>query len=146
MEISVSGLRTSTSDWEAVRNLPREQLPSLTPEQRQVAQKLRIPEEDYARSVLGGQRTTESLLGKTERLARFLQDTLRVKAPEASLERVALNTWEEKFDVEIEINRTSLALRIEENLINDFMEGGSAAAEESLRQMMDVALRTGLPR
>ena len=66
--------------------------------------------------------------------------------PEASLERVALNTWEEKFDVEIEINGTSLALRIEENLINDFREGGSAAAEESLRQMMDVALRTGLPR
>ena len=48
MKISVSGLRTSTSDWEAVRNLPREHLPSLTPEQRQVAQKLRISEEDYA--------------------------------------------------------------------------------------------------
>jgi ribosome-associated translation inhibitor RaiA len=138
MEIVVDGWRSSVADWDAVRNIPREQLPVLSEEQRQVAKKLGIPEQDYARSVLAGERNREALLAKTERLARLLEQ--RIDKAGVRVNRVVLRTFEDRFEVELQIDGRGVPLRIEETLVNDYFDCGSVDAEEKLGRILERAL------
>ncbi|HEY6272661.1 MAG TPA: hypothetical protein VIX19_11825 [Terriglobales bacterium] len=140
MNISVQGVRAEVSDWDAVSMLPARELPALTQEQRQVARTLGIKEEDYARSALTGQRTTEKLIGKTERFARYLQEQVAHAVPSASIEEVALNTWEHRFDVSLRVGQEIVPLRIAEDVIDDLFERGSREAELRLRRVLELTL------
>jgi hypothetical protein len=140
MEIVVDGLRSSVEDWDAVRNIPVEELPALNEGQREVAKKFGIPEAEYARSLLAGERQRDSLLLKTERLARLLQQRLERTGVQAHVTRVALRTFEDRFDVELQVAGKSLRLRIEETLVNDYFDGGSLDAEERLGRILERAL------
>ena len=141
MEIAVDGWRASVGDWKAVRSVPEEDLPELSPEQREVAKKLGIAEQDYARSALAGQRNREALLHKTERFARLLEERLRALGLQGNVNRVMLRTFEHRFDVEIDAGGRSLPLRIEETLVDDYFDSGSADAEERLGRILDRSLR-----
>ena len=141
MDISVEGLRTSITDWEAVRGLPKEKLPPLSPEQREVAKKLQIPEEDYARSALAGQKTMEKLVAKTERFAGYLQQDLRKRVPRANIERVSLNTWDGKFEITVEIDGSRTPLGIAEEVVDDLFESGASDAQRRLERILDLALQ-----
>jgi hypothetical protein len=140
MKVSVVGYRASTADWERVRNLPREQLPPLTPEQKVVADNLKIPEEDYARSALAGQQTQDKLLAKTERFARLLQQKVKQRNPHAVVEHVALITWDHKLEVEIAIDGAPVPLGIDEDIVDDLLEGGSAEADRKLTRIVELAV------
>ena len=141
MNIAVDGLRTSAGDWEAVRNIPREQLPPLNERQREVARKLKISEEDYARSALAGERTRGILFAKTEKLARFLEKEIGKLRPEAKLVQITLRTLDHRFDVEIQEDQAVIPLRISEDLIDDLFESGSAEAEQRLTRILNIAFQ-----
>ncbi len=138
MEIAVDGIRVSPGDWEAIRKVPAGDLPPLTPPQREVARKLGIPEQDYARSALAGERTQESLLRKTERFATLLQRRLAEIAPGATVSRVTLRTLNDRFDVEVAVNNSTLPLRIDEHVVDDLFERGSADAEQRLHRILST--------
>jgi hypothetical protein len=140
MEIAVDGWRTGAADWDAVRSLPVEQLPPLSEEQRSVAKKLGISEQDYARSVVAGERSRESLLSKTERLAKFLEQRLAGLGIKGRISRVTLRTIQDRFDVELQVNDGRLPLRIDEDLVDDFFDGGSEESERELARILDRAL------
>lgn len=140
MEIAVEGWRASAADWEAVRNLPAEEVPRLTDEQREVARKLGAPETDYARSALAGQRTQTVLLQKTEQLGRFLDRRLRAAGRNGEVQRVILRTLEHRFDVTAQLNGRVLQLRIDEDLVDEFFDSGSVEAEHNLTRVVDRAL------
>ena len=140
MNISVQGLRTSIADWEAVKNIPADQLPPLSPEQLEVARKMGISESDYARSAFAGQRTMERMLGKTERFARYLADRCREIAPEARVESVTLNTWDGRFDAVITLARRSLPVRIAEELVDDYFDSASPEMKRRLDQVLSLAI------
>ncbi len=142
MEIVVEGSRVTATDWRAVSSLPADQLPPLTPAQKEVAQKMRIREEDYARSLLANKQGAKYLLAKTERLARFLQQQLRAKEAGGRIDRVTLNTWQESFEVEMTVNGASLPVRIDESIVDDLLERGSAEAEQRLSRIVDITLQT----
>ena len=141
MEIAVDGWRASAVEWNAVRSVPASELPPLSPEQREVAKKLGVAEQDYARSALAGERTREALLRKTERFARLLEHRIDALGLHAKITRVMLRTTEHRFDVEIEVNGRSVPLRIEETLVDDYFDGGSIDAEERLGRILDRAVR-----
>jgi hypothetical protein len=140
MEIAVQGWRSYPAEWQAVRSVPGNELPPLSDEQRQVARKLGIPEEDYARSVLAGQRTQEVLLQKTEGLARFLEQRIEASGLPAIIKKIVLVVVEEKFTVELEVNGRPLVLRIDESIVDDFFDSGSEEAEKKLGRILDRAL------
>jgi hypothetical protein len=94
MQISVQGWKASAGDWEAVRSIPTNQLPELTEEQKAVARKLGISEEDYARSYLAGERTQSALLAKTEMFARLLTKKIYDSGFKATVESVVLRILE----------------------------------------------------
>jgi hypothetical protein len=140
MEITVDGWRASPEDWDAVRSVPVDQLPPLTEQQREVARKLGVPEPDYARSALAGERTQEALLHKTERLARLLADRMQAAGLPGEIARAVLRTFDHRFDVELKVNDRRLPLRIDEDLVDDYFDGGSLEAEERLGRILERAL------
>lgn len=140
MEIAVDGWRSGAADWDAVRNLPEDKLPPLSKEQKEVARKLGIPETDYARSALAGERSRESLLAKTERLARVLSKIFREMNVPAKIESVTLRTFHERFDVLLTIGTHSIPLRIAEGIVDDLFETGSEDAEQRLGRILRMAV------
>lgn len=140
MNISVQGLRTSITDWEAVRNLPTEQLLPLSPEQREVAGKLRISEVDYARSATAGQRTMARMVAKTERFARYLAERLRKVAPQATVETVTLNTWDARFEVSVLLGNHSIPIRFAEEIVDDYFDSGSPEMEQRIERVVSLAI------
>jgi len=143
LNISVEGLRTGVTDWDAVRGLPADKLPSLTPEQQQVAAQMGISQEDYARSALAGKWTSEKLLQKTGRFARWLEGSLRKAEAGAGIESVVLNTWDGKFEVTVRQEGSPVFFKVDENLVDSFFEGGSTAAEERLVRIIGLVFRPG---
>lgn len=101
---------------------------------------MRIPEEDYARSALAGQRTQERLLAKTEQVAKIVQRKFAERSPGAAVEQVALVTWDHKFEIDVVLNGKAMPLRIDEDLFDDVLEGGSAYAEQKLDRILDLIL------
>jgi hypothetical protein len=140
MEISVQGWRASASEWKEVRGIPKDQLPALTKEQKEVAGKLGVSEEDYARSALAGERTQNSLLAKTEAFARLLEKKIKDLGFKAVVENVILQILEHRFDVLLNVNGTKLPLRIKEEIVDDLFEAGSADAEEKLSRILNLTL------
>lgn len=140
MEISVHGWKASPSDWEAVRKLPKDQLPPLTEQQKEVARKLGVSEEDYARSALAGERTQNTLLAKTETFARLLEKKLSELGSKASVENVALQILDDRFEVLLRVNGKLLPLRIKEEIVDDLLESGSADAEEKLSKILNTTV------
>lgn len=142
VEISVYGARTNSADWAAVRDLPRDRLPELTPGQKEVARKFKIPEEDYARSALAEQHGMQRLLAKAHRFARLLQEKIGAIEPAARIQRVRLDTLQGEFEVEVAADGTSVPLEIAEDLVDDLFKRGSEDAEKRLSRILDLALRT----
>jgi hypothetical protein len=141
MQVSVQGWKASPSDWEAVRKIPKDQLPPLTEEQKHVAHKLGVSEEDYARSALAGKRTQDTLLAKTEMFARLLEKKVRDLGFNATVESVALSIIDDRFEVLLQVNGSQrLPLRINEELVDDIFESGSAQANERLGRILDATL------
>jgi len=140
MEIAVDGWRAGAAEREVARSLSPEQLPRLTDEQRSVASKLGIPEEDYARSVVAGERNREALLLKTERLARLLEQRLKASGIGAHVNRVTLRTIQHRFDVELQVNGRMVPFQVEETVVDDYFDSGSNDAEQRLGHILDRAL------
>lgn len=140
MEISVQGWKASPSEWEAVRRLPKAELPPLTEEQKEVARKLGVSEEDYARSALAGERTQNALLAKTETFARLLEKKLRDLGLNANVENVVLQILDDRFEVLLRMNGKLLPLRIKEEIVDDLLERGSAEAEERLARILNATV------
>jgi hypothetical protein len=140
MQISVDGVRGSSSAQEAVERIPAEQLPRLTDTQRQVARQLGASEEGYARMILEGERAQNELLVKTEMFARLLEKKLRELGSKGKIENVVLRTLDEKFEVQVQINGRVIPLKVREDLIDDLFEAGSPHAEERLTRIVRTTL------
>lgn len=140
MQIAVDGPRGSASAQDAVRRIPKEELPLLSDAQKQVARQLGASEEDYARMILEGERAHDELLVKTELFARLLEKKLREIGSQARIKNVLLRTLDEKFEIELDVNGRIVPLRVREELIDDLFEAGSPDAEERLERILRTTL------
>jgi len=143
VKISVDGVRISALEWEGARSVPVEELPPLTQSQREVARKMNVPELEYSRNFLAAERGRTALLDKTERLARFLREQLRHLAPKIVVRQIALSTIEQRFDVDLVDEGTHIPVRIREEIVDDFFEGGSSDAESRIIRVLESAIKYG---
>jgi hypothetical protein len=141
--LGVDGTRTSADEWSQARSIPKEDLPPLSDPQRAAAKSLGVSEEAYARMVFASERTSKKLLTKTERLARFLAEKLRGAGSKATVEDVTLRTLENRFDVAIKLNGDVIPLRIDEDVVDDLFESGSAEADQRLARILSAMI--GIP-
>jgi hypothetical protein len=72
-EIVVSDHTTSVEEWDRAQKAPRSELPKLSAEQKDLAKKFEIPEEEYARSVLAGMYGDDRMKSRARRLGQVVQ-------------------------------------------------------------------------
>jgi hypothetical protein len=138
VKIGVDGMRFGAKESQEAYSIPKEDLPPLTDGQREVARKLGISEEGYARSFVAGERTSEWLLEKTARFANLLQRKVAAIRPEAKVEAVFLRTTERRFDIVLKLCGREVPLRVSEDLVDDLFESGSRQAERGLERLLQL--------
>jgi hypothetical protein len=89
--------------------------------------------------VVAGERSREALLVKTERLARLLEQRIAALGIDGRINRVTLRTIQDRFDVEVQVNGRILPLRIDEAVVDDYFDSGSADSEQRLPHILDRA-------
>jgi hypothetical protein len=140
MELVIEGWRAGGEERKEANSVPASQLPSLSEEQKKVAKKMGISEEDYARSAFAGKRNQERLLGKTRRFAEILDGILRSRLEGARIERVRLVTIEHEYRVEISASERKFVFRVPEDMVDDFIEGGSADVGRLIERNLETVI------
>ena len=74
--VRVSDFTTSIEEWDRAQRAPRSELPNLSAEQKDVARKFGITEEEYARSVLAGRYGNERMNTRAQHLGEEVQRVL----------------------------------------------------------------------
>ena len=140
MRIVVDGWRAGISEWKEAHRIPSAELPPLSDDQKKVAQKLGIPEEDYARSAAAGRRTQDQLLRKTEKFAELLQRKLDLRGGGVKITVVKLNVLEHQYEVSATENGRVISLRVSEDMIDDLLANGSENLERNFERILDYGL------
>jgi hypothetical protein len=124
---------TSAEEWKRAMAVPGSELPLLSVQQREIARKLNIPEEEYARNVLAGsygwERTRERAhnLGEAVQAAiRPLDVCYRVTAVIRGVNRVG-------WVVRIETSRGDVNVLLSKELADGLLDSGSESEKEQLR-------------
>lgn len=140
MKIRIRGERTRPDDWEWAQTVALNDLPPLNDLQQVAAGKLGIPEESYRRRYAAGQRSLAALLESTERVGRYLQLKLQQQQPESAISEITLDLDKGKFALWLRSESESIPVHIEESVIDDLFEAGSADAEQRIERIFQVAL------
>lgn len=139
MEIIIEGWRGGVFAKEA-RTLPPERLPELSEAQKAAAKKMGIREEDYARMAYAGSLSQEQLKEKTERFARNLRPKLEELASAWEIERIRLLVVEHEYRIDFSGQGKKATLRIPEELVDDYLEGGVAGAWQQILDRVKTRL------
>lgn len=83
-------------DWQRANSLPDDQL-TLTPEQRDRARKLQIPERAYAVGIKAAECAGENAVQKMDRVAQSVVDAIRHRYPEDELRSIVWDFVERRF-------------------------------------------------
>jgi hypothetical protein len=146
VKIGVDGLRFGSKESDEAYSIPKEDLPPLIDAQKEVARKLGVSEEGYARSFVAGEKTSNWLLEKTKRFADLLRERVPGFHSGAQVESVILRTTERRFDVEVKVNGGTVPVRIREALVDEIFESGSEEAQRNLGRVLGIALRQQVPQ
>jgi len=141
-EIVIEGWRAGGEERKEAATVPVWELPPLTDEQKSVAKRMGISEEDYARSTYAGRRNQQRLIEKTGRFGEILEARLRSEAPSAVIRRIRLLTIEHEYRIEIYVEGKPVLFRVAEDMVDDFMEKGFADVGQRIVENLKTVLFT----
>jgi hypothetical protein len=141
MDISVRGSRSSAQDWARAQLVPLSELPLLNEEEKAVARKMNLSDEDYARSAFAGQLSEQELLQRTLGFGKWLGARVEERSPDSHVIAVQLDTWEEKFRIRISSGKQSVVFAVDEELVERFLTTGSPELEKSLLRCLTFMFR-----
>jgi hypothetical protein len=142
MEIVIEGWRGGSAFAKEARALPSEHLPHLSDAQKATARKMGMREEDYARMAYAGMRSQEQLKEKTERFARNLEREIDQLFPSWGIERIHLVVIEHEYRIDFSGPGGKATLRVPEELVDDYLEGGVAVAWREILDRVKTRLVT----
>jgi hypothetical protein len=138
MEVRVDGSRSSSENWLRASLAPSQELPKMSADEEEVARKLGISLESYARSRYAGELTAVELRQKAESLGRFVEKWLAAQHVPGSVDFVWLKTFEGKYRIDVELNGKHKLIFIGEALVEDVFEKGSDKTEKELQHIMEL--------
>ncbi|SRR6266849_2377033 len=139
MEIIIDGWRAGGEERKEARSVPASQLPPLSEEQKKVAKKMGIPEEEYARSAYAGRRNQGRLIEKTKKFAGFLQRKLEERK-DVEVKGIRLDVLNHRYEVLVSAGEKASSFFVSEELIDDLFQSGSESLERNLERILDYAL------
>ena len=140
MEVRVDGSRSSSENWLRASLISSRELPKLGADEEEVARKLGISVESYARSRYAGDLTTLELEQRAEKLGRVIQAWLVARQIQGSVDFVWLKTFEGKYRIDVEVKGKHTLIFIDESLVDEMFESGSVQAERGFQHILELNL------
>ena len=137
-EVFVSGTSGGTSeDWKRAMNAPQSEVPELTKQQKEVAQRMGIPEEEYARGVLVSKFTEQRQIERGKRLGEHIEGILQglgsaYYALEALVREGVKARWVARITTPKAISNVAIPL----DLADDAIDSATVQDLERLRQLI----------
>ncbi len=138
MEVFVRGSRSSTQDWLRAQQIPANELPPLSEEQKTEARLTHRSEVDFARSAYAGHLTQEELLQKMLRFGKWLNARIEERNPGTSIDSIDLDTWSEKLRVRGQAGEEQFSFDLDEAVVERFLLTGSADLENSILRVFEI--------
>jgi len=138
--VFVSGVTSSVEDWQKAMNAPKGELPKLNEEQKEVARKMAISEEEYARGVLVGQYGEHRQRQRGEFLGSRIEEILEGLGEPYALEALIREGVRERWVARINTPQGPKNVAIGLDLADDIIDSATVQDLERLRVLILQAL------
>jgi len=139
-DVFVSGATSSVEDWQRAKNAPKADLPKLNEEQKEVAHKMGISEEEYARGVLvfqyGESRQRERGQKLGERIDKILESLGEAYRLEALIREGTKFRWVARINTPNDVKNVAIG----RELADDIVDSATVQDLERLRVLILEAL------
>ena len=138
--VFVSGVTSSVEDWQKAMSAPKTELPKLNEEQREVARKMEISEEEYARGVLVGQYGEKTQLERGQALGKRIEEILEGLGGTYHLDALIREGVKFRWVARVATPREPRNVAIGMELADDIVDSGVVQDLERLKTIMLEAL------
>jgi len=144
--VTVSDFTTSIEEWDRAQRAPRSELPNLSGEQKDVARKFGITEEEYARSVLAGRYGNERMNTRARHLGEEVQRILdTVGDGRYRVVAVTAEMFKARWVVGIEAQGRVVNVAIPRELADDVLDSYTTDDLGRLKEKLLLALESTEP-
>ena len=133
-EVFVSDYSSSIDEWRAAQAMPKSKLPPLSEEQRHVARKMGIPEEDYRRNVFAGELGEKRLRNRGEDLGLVVEKLLSKLGAGYRLDAVKGEMINSRWLCRVETPEGIVNVAISRELVDDVLDSGATEEREKLKR------------
>jgi hypothetical protein len=132
-EVVISGVHVNPEAWKRAADAPH---PELSQEQKVVARKLGVGEDEFARGVLASQMGEEYQRGRGKTLGQRIQAILASVGSEYLLSAVMRQGTEFRWLARIEAAGKTVAVSLPLDLVDDVVDSGSKQELDRLRNLV----------
>jgi len=140
-DVFVSDYSSSVDEWRRAMAAPSSDLPELTEQQRAVARKMGISEEDYRRGVLAGRLGESRMLGRGQQLGELVESILQGLGPDYRVHAVKAENG--RWLVRIVAPDGVFPVAISRELADDALDSGALEEIERLKNRLLNGLGRG---
>ena len=141
-EVFVSDYSSSVDEWKQAMAAPVSELPKLNDQQKEVAKKFGVSEEEYGRGVLSGQLGEVRMRRRGQGLGEVVQGLLDGLGPGYRLIAVKAEMFNGRWLIRIETPDKVANIALPRELADDVLDSGTMEEMEKLK----VRLLAGLGR
>jgi hypothetical protein len=134
--VFVSGSTSSAEDWQRAMNAPKSELPKLNEEQKDVARKMGMSEEEYARGVLVSQYGEQRQRERGEKLGSKIEAILSGLGEPYRLEAVIREGVKGRWVARIGTAAAPKNVAVGLELADDLIESDTVQDEERLKVLI----------
>ena len=124
MEIVITGSSMSLEELQRAKAVPARELPQLTDEQREIARKFNMPEEEWAQALLAARFGENRVRAGATRLARVLEDRLPKQLPDIEMRKLVYEVGLEDHRFLVRFKKKDYVVRIPRTSVDDWLASG----------------------
>lgn len=139
-EVFVSDYSSSVEEWKRAMAAPRSELPPLSEQQREVARKFGVSDEEYARGVLAGLYGEERMRCRGERLGELVESILQGLGAPYRLAAIKAEMFNGRWVCRIETPERIANVAVPRELADDVLDSGATEEIDMLKNCLLAGL------
>jgi hypothetical protein len=137
----ISDYTSSVDEWRRAQRAEKKELPALSKTQKEVAAKLGISEEAYARSVLAGEYGARRMHEQATALGKLVGDIAAEVRQKCKVTAVLAEMFKSRWIVKLQVPGESFAVAIPRELAEDVLDSGVTSEIRKLRTIVHDAVK-----
>jgi len=139
-EVFVSGVSSSVEEWKRALEAPKSELPELSAQQKEIARKFGVSDEDYGRGVFVGSLGEKRIKSQGEHLGNVAEGILGALGPDYHLQAVIAEMVERRWILRIQTPEVIVPVEVPRELADDLLDSGTVDEVEKLKICLLSAL------